>query len=132
VTPQRLAGYLWASPNTILGIGLTALGLATGGSAAVVDGVIEVHGGVIRGLLRTAWLLPGGAAALTLGHVVLGSSAESLVGTRAHERIHVRQYERWGPSFIPAYLAASVWAVLRGGDAYGGNWFEREACSRQG
>jgi hypothetical protein len=132
VTARALAGYVWASPNTALGLCLAALGVATGGGAAVVDGVVEVHGGVLRSLLRGAWLVPGGAAAVTLGHVVLGTSPEQLVETRAHERIHVRQYERWGPGFLPAYLTASVWAVLRGEDAYGGNWFEREAFRRQG
>jgi hypothetical protein len=43
--------------------------------------------------------------AITLGHVVLATTESALKKTRSHERVHVRQYERWGPFFIPAYLA---------------------------
>jgi hypothetical protein len=41
--------------------------------------------------------------------------------------VHVRQYERWGPLFIPAYFAASGWAWWKGGHAYLDNPFEVEA-----
>jgi hypothetical protein len=58
---------------------------------------------------------------------VLGTSRAALDATRAHERVHVRQYERWGPLFVPLYLAASIWAAVNGGDAYYDNPFEREA-----
>ena len=67
-----------------------------------------------------AWLLahltpmPGGAAALTLGHLVIAVDRRSLELTRAHERVHVCQCETWGPVFVPAYVAASLWAVWRG------------------
>ena len=44
-----------------------------------------------------------------------------------HERIHVRQCERWGPLFLPAYLLASAFIALRGGNPYLDNPFEREA-----
>jgi hypothetical protein len=69
----------------------------------------------------------GGVAAVTLGHVVLGASVTALAETRAHERVHVAQCERWGPFFLPAYALASLWARLRGRDAYRDNPFEREA-----
>lgn len=91
------------------------------------DDLLEVYGGAVSWLLRRAVPLPGGAAALTLGRVVLGRSAAALSQCREHERIHVRQYERWGPLFIPVYLLASVAAGLRGGDPYRDNPFEREA-----
>ena len=58
---------------------------------------------------RTLGRLAQGPHALTLGHVVLGVSQAALDDTRAHERVHVAQYERWGPLFLPAYLAASGW-----------------------
>ena len=64
---------------------------------------------------------------MTLGHVVLGRDQASLDRSRAHERVHVRQAERWGPLFLPAYLAASVWSLLRGRHYYQDNCFEREA-----
>jgi hypothetical protein len=64
---------------------------------------------------------------MTLGHVVLGQDLFLLDATRAHERVHVRQAERWGPLFLPAYVIASVAALLRGGNPYRDNAFEREA-----
>jgi hypothetical protein len=50
-----------------------------------------------------------------------------LVRTRAHERAHVRQAERWGPFFLPAYFLASVLVAARGGHYYRDNRFERDA-----
>jgi hypothetical protein len=97
---------------------------------AVTHGVLEVHSPFIAWLLRHGTVfpaLPGGASAITFGHVVLGRDRETLRLTRAHERVHVRQYERWGPAFIPAYLCASMWGFLTGSGAYAGNAFEREA-----
>jgi hypothetical protein len=41
--------------------------------------------------------------------------------------VHVRQYERWGPLFVPAYVLCSAVIWSRGGDAYRDNPFEREA-----
>jgi hypothetical protein len=64
---------------------------------------------------------------MTLGHVVLGRTASALDVSREHELVHVRQYERWGPLFIPAYLLCSALIWFRGGDAYRDNPFEREA-----
>ncbi len=126
----RLAAYFWASPNTVLGLLLVALALASRGRAARVAGTIEAHGGCLSGLLAR-WLPPrGGVDALALGHVILGDSAASLERNRAHERAHVRQCERWGPLFIPAYLCASLWAWTRGRDAYLDNRFERDAMAR--
>ena len=93
----------------------------------MVGGVIEIHSAFIARFLEKAVLMPGGAAAMTLGHVVIGRNADCLNRSRAHERIHVRQCERWGPFFIPAYLLASLIACLRGLDPYLDNWFEREA-----
>ena len=59
--------YLWVAPATLLGLSLVPIALLQGGSAAVVRGVIEVHGGIITRLLQTGlpWVGPG--AALTLG-----------------------------------------------------------------
>jgi hypothetical protein len=90
-------------------------------------GVLECHGGLASFLLRRCTLLQGGASAMTLGHVVIARTADLLERTRAHERVHVRQCERWGPLFLPAYVLASAWVGLRGGKAYRENPFEREA-----
>ncbi len=66
-------------------------------------------------------------AAITLGHVVLGRDNATLASTRAHERVHVRQCERWGPCFLPAYVIGSLLALARGGHFYRDNPFEQEA-----
>ncbi len=128
---RRILVYLWALPTTALGLCFVPIALASGGSARVVDGVLEVTGGLVRVFLRRCTLLRGGASAMTLGHVVLAQD-ELLAGlTRAHERVHVRQCERWGPLFIPAYLIASLVALLRGQRAYMDNIFEKEAYDRE-
>ncbi len=122
--------YLWASPNSLIGI-LFAIPawVGLGGRTRMFDGVLEVHGGLATFFLNricSQWL-SGGAAAMTLGHVVIGVDEIQLHRTRKHERVHVRQYELWGPLFLPAYGMASLLAWLRGKDAYRENRFEREA-----
>lgn len=124
--PRSLA-YLWAFPTTSIGLVIALITLLTGGRVRIVTGVLEVHGGFATFALRRLVLLKTGAAAMTLGHVVLGQDALSLDCTRAHERVHVRQCERWGPLFIPAYAVGSLVAWLRGRDPYRGNFLEREA-----
>ena len=120
--------YVWAAPTTAIGLVAVALVLITRGQVRIVDGVIEAHGGVIRWMLARCVPIRGGALAMTLGHVVIGQSRAALGFTRAHEHAHVRQCERWGPLFIPAYLVASLIALARGRDPYHDNAFEREAC----
>lgn len=126
-TIKRWLAYAWASPTTVLGLFSAVATLASGGRLAVVDGVLEAHGGITRRLLERIALVHGGVAALTLGHVVLARDTHALARTRHHERIHVQQCERWGPFFIPAYLLAGGFAWLRGGHAYRDNWFEQQA-----
>lgn len=122
---------IWASPWTLLGLTVGLLGVSTGGRVHRVGRVIEFCGGVLPWLLER-FPLQGGAAAMTLGHTVLGCSKSDLDETRDHELIHVNQYERWGILFVPAYLLASLFAWLRGGDAYRDNPFERQAFDEGG
>ncbi|HXV12700.1 MAG TPA: hypothetical protein VEC56_00710 [Candidatus Krumholzibacteria bacterium] len=126
---SRALAYAWALPTTAIGLALVAVAMATGARAAVVDGVMEAHGGLLDPLLRRAVPLRGGASAMTLGHVVVGRTPDALARTRAHERAHVRQAERWGPFFLPAYLLASVIVSARGGHYYRDNRFERDAVA---
>lgn len=128
----RVVRYLWAAPTTLLGLSFLPLAWLSGGRARIVRGVVEVHGGLVSLVLRRFTPLAGGASAMTLGHVVLGRDAQALRRTRAHERVHVAQCERWGPLFIPAYFLASGWALLLGGHPYLDNAFEREAFRRAG
>jgi hypothetical protein len=128
----RFLLYLWVLPTTVLGLLFVPLALLSGGGVRIVDGVVEVHGGIAAWFLRRCTLLPQGASAMTLGHVVLGRDATLLELTRRHERVHVCQCERWGPLFIPAYCAASLICLFRGRRCYEDNPFEREAfaCDR--
>ena len=123
---MRLGRYLWVLPASVIGLMLASLALP-GGRIGVIDGVIEAHGPLLRWALTRFIPLPGGASAITLGHVVLARDAFALELTRQHERVHVRQYERWGPLFLPAYFAASLAAIIRGHHFYIDNRFEREA-----
>ena len=126
-----VARYGWALPTTVVGLGFAGLARLTGGEVRIVDGVLEAEGGWLRILLQRCVPLPGGAAAMTLGHVVLGRDGQALAATRAHERAHVRQCERWGPVFLPAYALASLAALLRGRHPYHDNAFERAACREE-
>lgn len=122
----QVAAYLWASPWTLLGLVAGGAGLATGGRVRRRGRVIEFYGGVVPWLL--SWMPDGDfVSAMTLGHVILGRTDAALDVCRAHELVHVRQYERWGPLFVPAYLLASLLLWLRGRDAYRENPFERQA-----
>jgi hypothetical protein len=125
----RFLRYLWAGPTTIIGL-VMALALSRHGRLALVDGVIEAHSPQMDRAL--GWLTPlaGGADAMTLGHVVVGRNARALESTRVHERVHVRQCERWGPFFVPAYIIAGIWAAGRGGHPYYDNAFERSAIDQ--
>lgn len=129
---RHVGRVAWAFPATAIGLAFVGLAHVTGGRVRRIAGVVEAHGGALPRLLT---MLPIGArsgTAVTLGHVVLGSCAATLEVTRAHERVHVAQYERWGPLFLPAYAAASLWARVLGRDAYLDNRFEREARRRAG
>jgi hypothetical protein len=128
---MRLARYLWAGPVTIVGLATATLAAYRGG-VRIVDGVVEAFGPVLAWTLRRLVPIEGGAAAITLGHVVIACDERVLDETRAHERTHVAQYERWGVCFLPAYAAASIWAAVRGGHYYRDNRFEQEARAGEG
>ncbi len=116
----RPARYLWAGPTTLLGLAAAAASISLprirGPIALCLSG---------RGFAR--WFLTRrGYCAITLGHLVL-MTPQAPEGTLAHEMVHVRQAERWGPLYLPAYLVAMLVARLRGGDPYWDNPFELEA-----
>lgn len=116
--------WLWASPATLIGMSIGVLGLLTGGTVERHGRTLEFSGGCIRWMLART---PIGAVAMTLGHVVIGRDVQSLTRCRDHEWVHVRQYERWGPLFLPAYLGCSLYLWLLGYDPYRENPFEVEA-----
>lgn len=123
----RLLLYLWALPATILGMFLALAARGSGGTWARVDGVLEIAGGWPARMLQRGFPFSGAVAAITLGHVVVGVSLAALTATRAHERAHVRQFERWGLLLLILYPLAGLAAWVRGGHPYRDNLFEREA-----
>lgn len=127
----RAVAYLWALPVTLVGVLAALVGRLGGARLSWRDGVLEAAGGPLAPLLRRGYP-PMAIAAITLGHVVLAQGQDDLERTRAHERVHVRQFERYGPLFPLLYLGASVAARCRGGDLYRDNWFEREARAAEG
>ncbi|MEM6692217.1 MAG: hypothetical protein AAF664_22500 [Planctomycetota bacterium] len=120
----------WASPYTLLGLTLGVGGLLFGGKAKARGGVIEFYEGGVKWMIHR---LPQGqwTLAFTLGHTILGQTEASIDVARAHERVHVAQYERWGPFMLPVYYACSVFVWMRGGHFYRDNPFEREASDDQ-
>jgi hypothetical protein len=120
----------WAAPWTLFGLIVGGIMLVCGDGGIQRSGcVIEIHG---RG---PGWFLKyfpivAGASAVTFGHVILARSRADLDECRAHELVHVRQYERWGPLFVPAYLLCWLVLALRGRSGYWDNPFEREAYGR--
>jgi len=118
--------YLWALPATIVGMAFAMIAIGTGAAIHCVDGVMEVGGG---GAGRALARLPEPLRfhAITFGHVILGIDQRTLRRARTHERVHVRQYERWGPLFFVLYVGSSLAQWIRGRHPYFDNCFEREA-----
>ena len=127
----RIFRILWASPYTLTGLLVGGIGLCTGGRGQIRSGAIEFYGGSVTWFVTH---LPLGkkTLAFTLGHTILGGSDTSLDQSRDHERVHVRQYERWGPFLGPAYLLASLALWIMGRRPYRDNPFEREAYDTTG
>lgn len=123
---RQMLNYLWAAPCTAVGLLLAGAVCLSGGSARRVQGVLEVA------LRDTPHRSPLPFNAITFGHVVLGTDPATLAAVRAHEQVHVRQYERWGIFFFVAYPAASLVQWLRGRRPYWENPFEVEARERSG
>ena len=121
---------IWALPWTLFGLAIGLVALASGGHVRRYRGTLGFAGGGARTFLRSFPFVRG-ASAMALGHVVLGQTDVDLDMSYDHELVHVRQYERWGPFFLPAYAAASLLALARGGHAYDDNWFELEARHRR-
>ena len=117
---------LWAAPCTAVGMLPALLICALGGSARAVTGVLEVAFDDDRHpIARALAVLP--FSAITLGRVVIARTHACQRVHRSHERIHVAQYERWGPLFFVLYAGSSCWQLVKGGRPYFDNHFERQA-----
>ena len=126
--PVRL---LWAAPYSLLGLVIALPACALGAKLRRHDHTLECTGGHLGRWMQNQ---PNRhrIVAITLGHVVLAVNTGAMQHLRAHERVHVRQYELWGPFFGLAYLLESLWQSLQGRDTYRANRFEREAYAKGG
>ena len=126
---MRALQYLWAAPATAVGLFLLLAAQAAGARSRIVDGTVEVSGSCVK---RAVQALPRCLQfhAITFGHVIIGVDDAQLAACRDHERVHVRQYERWGLLFFPLYLGSSLVQWLRGRDPYRDNRFEVEAFAK--
>ena len=120
--------YIWASPATSLGIFAGFIAVLLGATVNVFRGVIEISlrprsASVTQALARLPY------AAITFGHVVIAQSEEYQNLLRAHERVHVAQYEKWGLVFFIAYPLESVLQRFQGNHPYLDNRFEVSARS---
>lgn len=99
----RVAAAVWAGPLTAFGV---TIALASGArprwDAARHCLVARGVGGVSSVALRSV-----GAAANTVGQVVLCRDPNPSSVLLDHEAVHVRQGERLGPLLVPAYLWAN-------------------------
>jgi len=117
VIALRALAYVWALPGSVLGL---LLGATTFTKPSRRDGVLVFRG--TRGFAGLHMKL--GFAAITLGHVMIVNAPPS-DALWAHERVHVRQWERLGPLMLVAYPLASVAGYRR-------NPFEAAARRRSG
>jgi len=103
---MKFQRYIWALPNTTLGLLFVPLALFTRGGMHVVNGVLELHSRLISLILKKCMPVRGGVSAITLGQ-----NRESLSINRRHEHahVHVRQYEMLGPIFIPVSEKLISW-----------------------
>ncbi len=94
-------GFIWTSPNTLLGL---VVGLLTFQRPRLAHGLLLFDRGP-RGL--TTLMRRMNRLAMIVGFVVVSSvPVEGYL--LVHERWHVRQYMLWGPLFIPVYLLLAV------------------------
>lgn len=123
---RKALGGLWASPCSAVGLALAVLALLAGGRARWSAGALEVTYRESEAQCgRLARKLP--FRGIVFGHVILAVTRDELRQIGPHERVHVQQYERWGPLFFLAYGASSLWQLLRGRSAYWDNHFEVQA-----
>jgi hypothetical protein len=126
---QQLLKVGWALPCSLVGLGVAAPILLCGGKVTLVSSAVAVTWAESGSRCRT-WTTRLPFRALTLGHVILAVTSGELHQLLPHELVHVRQYERWGMFFFPAYAASSMWQLLIGRRAYWDNWFEVQARER--
>ncbi|MFT5302541.1 MAG: hypothetical protein ACI87E_003820 [Mariniblastus sp.] len=122
---MQILFYIWTFPNSLIGLSIGAIGLLSGGKIQRRRGCLEFYGGFVTWFL--AKCSSHGVSAMTLGHTIIGQTQRELHQARDHEQVHVSQYERWGPLFIPVYLSFSCYLWFAKRNCYLENPFEVEA-----
>lgn len=122
---------IWAGPNTCVGVLIALPNCLAGGQLRFRDGALESFGGAVARAIRRFPTGPS-TGGVTLGHLILGQTAAGLEAVTNHERVHVKQYERLGPFFLPVYFFFSARAWWRGQDPYMDNPLEIEAYKVKG
>jgi hypothetical protein len=113
---RRWGRIVWAAPWSVVGLLLSLLFRRR----YISRGVVLAEGASWP--RKLGWRY----RAITFGHVVL-SVDELDPETFDHELVHVKQYERYGPMFVPLYLVESLRALLGRRHPYRDNRFEIEA-----
>jgi hypothetical protein len=80
----RLVTNLWTLPAILVGLLFVALTFIGNGRVSIVAGVL------VSRFLRACVLVPGGASATALGHIVLGRDPDRLDRRRDHKRVPVQ------------------------------------------
>lgn len=125
----KVVKLLWAAPCSVVGLFLAVVPLALGGKAVCRDGVLEVtyrQRQASCGKLAQALPFRG----IVFGQVILAVTDEELCRIGSHERVHVEQYENWGPLFPLAYGLSGLWQLLHSRSPYWHNHFEVQARQR--
>ena len=123
---RETVSLLWASPCSAVGLVLAGIPLLAGGQARWSSGALEVTYRESQSGCAT-WVRKLPFRGIVFGHVILAVTRDELRIIGPHERVHVQQYERWGPLFFLAYGASSIWQFIRGRSAYWDNHFEVQA-----
>ena len=106
---------LWASPTTLIGLLLAALGwLVAGARLRLCNNAIEVVGNR---------LIAPFTSAVTIGHVIHYASKEPDQRIRDHERQHTYQAEVLGALYLPLHVALQL-------IAFGYSFFDRSRVYR--
>jgi hypothetical protein len=125
----KVVKLLWALPCSIVGLALATVPMVLGGSAKWHAGALEVtYRPSEASCGRLARRLP--FRGIVFGHVIIAVTQQELAAIGPHERVHVEQYELWGPLFFLAYPAASLWQLVNGRSPYRCNYFEVQARQR--
>jgi hypothetical protein len=114
----------WRAPGDAMGRAVLAgCGVPADGATVAVPGAGEATLVADPRLGRYLDAAPLRPYAPTLGGYVLSREPIPPPIVR-HELVHVRQWARLGPLYLPLYGAASLRAMLAGGDRYRDNAFE--------